>query len=511
LLEIEDKFRVHQDFVLPELNGNDGVVAGVSPARTYSLVATYHDTEDLRLARSGITLRHRTGEGTPSWQLKLPADRPGARHELDVPGDETEIPGALRLVVLARVRRAELAPRATLTTDRTTYDLLGADRQVVAELVDDHVDAHDGGQRVARFREIEVEDRGGGTDVLDRVGSRLRAAGAVQGEFEPKVVRALGQRASAPPDPPLPPRVRRRDPARTLVAAVLREHVHRLLDNDVVVRAGLDDDGIHQMRVAGRRLRSALRDFGPLLDPTWAAQLDTELRWLGQQLSPARDLQVVTDRLMSALDRLPAERSNGSHSRSDELDRPAASTQINRVLEPEIEAARASVESALASDRYLDLLDALVDAATHPRTTDEADRSCRTAMPPLVHASRKRLARRFSAAIDSGTPESHHRARKAAKSTRYLADALAPVYGKQARRFATAVKGIQELLGEHQDAMVAAETLHRIAAGPRATQATFTLGVLYAQQLELAKALRAQFAEVAPTVVRPRSQRWVDD
>jgi CHAD domain-containing protein len=498
-LGVEDKFRVHPDFVLPELNGDQSAIAAVSPPRTCAFVATYHDTEDLRLARSGISLRHRSGEGTGSWQLRARTEtRPGARYELDAAGDAAAIPATLRALVVARTRREELAPRATLTTERTTYDLLDAEHEIVAELVDDQVEAHHGGHRVARFREIEVEDRGGGSEVLDMVGARLREAGAVQGESQPKVVRVLGHRASAPPDPPLAQPVTRRDPARAVVAATLRDHVHRLLDNDLVVRGEFDDDGVHQLRVAARRLRSVLLDFGPLVDASWSADLRTELRWLGQQLSPARDLQVVEARLMAAISELP-----------EELNRDAARRQVERVLAPEIATAKQTVVSTLSDERHLDLLDELVDAATHPRTTDQADQPCRKAMPPLVSASRKRLAKRFGAAIDWGTVESHHKARKAAKRTRYLAEALIPVYGKQALQFADAVKQMQELLGEHQDAALAAATLQRIAAGSRTAPATFVLGMLYSEQLRQAATLREQFAELAPMVARPRSQRWV--
>ena len=83
MIEVEDKFRVHPEFVLPDLRAAEAVAA-VSPPRQDVLTAVYHDTADLRLAREGITLRHRTEAGTCGWQLKLPV--PGApagvRHEI---------------------------------------------------------------------------------------------------------------------------------------------------------------------------------------------------------------------------------------------------------------------------------------------------------------------------------------------------------------------------------------------------------------------------------------------
>ena len=199
------------------------------------------------------------------------------------------MPERLRGLVTAYVRRAELQPRATLTTDRTTYDLLSADGAVLAELVDDRVDAVSEGANAAQFREIEVEDRAGGSAVLDAVGAVLRDAGAVAGEFQPKVVRALGVQATAPAEPPHPQQVEAASPVRLLIAAVLQRHVRRLLAHDVGVRLDADD-AVHQMRVAARRLRSALRDVEPLLDPAWGQRLQDELRWLGGSLGAGRVL-----------------------------------------------------------------------------------------------------------------------------------------------------------------------------------------------------------------------------
>ena len=80
-VEVEAKFRVHPPFGLPTLIGERTGAASVDPVREEQLSAVYWDTSDLRLAREGITLRHRSGEGAgkDGWHLKLPvARRPGA-------------------------------------------------------------------------------------------------------------------------------------------------------------------------------------------------------------------------------------------------------------------------------------------------------------------------------------------------------------------------------------------------------------------------------------------------
>ena len=157
--------------------------------------------------------------------------------------------------------------------------LRGADGASLAELVDDTVSVEGGSHNQAQFRELEVEDTGGGEPIIAAVAAVLREAGAVGGEFVPKVVRALGPQATTPADPPPPMPVDARDPVSDLVAATLRSYTRILMGYDVAVRRGLDDS-VHQMRVATRRLRSALRSFETLLDKEWADELASELHWL---------------------------------------------------------------------------------------------------------------------------------------------------------------------------------------------------------------------------------------
>src|SRR5690242_3200848 len=122
----------------------------------------YYDTPDLRLARWGVSLRHRAGEG---WTLKLapPPSVPGKptavleRDELTFQGAAKKPPAEAIEVVRAYVRRAELVPVARLSTVRRRVRLVDATGTRVAEVVDDEVSVRDGRRVAARFREIEVE------------------------------------------------------------------------------------------------------------------------------------------------------------------------------------------------------------------------------------------------------------------------------------------------------------------------------------------------------------------
>ncbi|MDQ3461596.1 MAG: CYTH domain-containing protein, partial [Actinomycetota bacterium] len=123
-VEREVKLGVWPGFRLPEL---DDVVDGLAvvPGATRRLDATYHDTPDLRLARSGATLRHRSAEG---WTLKLPdgggTDELLSRRELTVTGDGARVPVELAHLVVAWVRTSTLGPVAKLHTVRHSLELV---------------------------------------------------------------------------------------------------------------------------------------------------------------------------------------------------------------------------------------------------------------------------------------------------------------------------------------------------------------------------------------------------
>src|SRR5262245_61961719 len=230
MLEEERKFEVDVGFTMPDLTG--GLPAGgrVTQRPPATLRATYYDTPDLRLARAGASLRFRRGDAEP-WTVKLPSGTPGTRHEISRRGNPGTVPSDLAALVNVWRRRAPLQPVATLRTVRQAYDLRSASGEILAELADDSVSVLDGRRVVMRFREIEVERKGGGRRLLDRVEAVLREAGAPEpGEFTPKLVRALGAAADAPPDLPAPRKPKpRRASAGDVVVAALRNDIGRIL------------------------------------------------------------------------------------------------------------------------------------------------------------------------------------------------------------------------------------------------------------------------------------------
>lgn len=136
---------------------------------------------------------------------------------------------------------------------------------------------------------------------------------------------------------------------------------------------------------------------------------------------------------------------------------------------------RAAVDlrSAMASDRYLDLLDRLHAAAEDlpllDRTSGGRDRHALAGrpavrvLPGLVEAQWRSLRRKYRAAGDRPSDDELHQIRIRAKQLRYAAEAAAPVLG-QLTVVANKAAALQTVLGEFHDAVVAEEWLSREAA-----------------------------------------------
>jgi CHAD domain-containing protein len=493
VLEREVKLGAGPAFHLPDLTGVvDGVT--VTPPEAVRLETVYYDTPDLRLARWGVSLRYRAGEG---WTLKLsPSTQEGMleRDEITFQGGSKKPPAAAVGLVRAYVRTSELAPVARLSTMRRRVRLLGADGGRVAEVVDDEVSVRDGRRVAARFREIEVEVAGadGNEAVVAPLVERLRGAGAGAPDPTPKHIRALGPRAMEPPEvAPFP--VTPESPARDVIRSVLADAVAAILRHDPLVRVGSDPEAVHQARVATRKLRSHLRTFGPLLEPEWTEPLRSELGWLAMALGAVRDREVLLERLRERAKSLPA-----SDSRS------AAS--LLHILEIELESLRKKLYTELDSDRYVELLERLVAAAHAPVGTMDADQPASATLPPLATSPWRRLRSAVRQLPELPTDPELHRIRILAKRARYAAEAVAPVIGPDATAFARAAAKVQTILGEHQDSVTAQAWLRAArVTGRRA----FVAGELIALEHVAAQKARKDWPKVWKALDRKRLRKWM--
>jgi CHAD domain-containing protein len=480
---------------VPSLEGlAEGVTAVVrEPER---LSTTYLDTDDLRLARWGVSLRHRIGEG---WTLKLPAQGDGTllvRDELTFAGNGRRPPAGATDLVLAYVRTAELSPQTRLRTIRRRVELQDPEGHLLADIVDDEVSVLDGRRLAARFRELEVEITDQTPEgMLGTIVERFRAAGAGPPDPTPKYIRALGSRAGRPPEVPVPA-LASGATAGDVVRRAIAASVVRLIAHDLVVRLDTDPEGVHQARVATRRLRSDLRTFGSLLEPEWAAALRDELGWLGGMLGAVRDGDVMLERIRERTAQLPEQSDRGTR-------------LVLAGLETAREEAYAELLRTFRSERYLSLLDRLVEAANAPALLLEADLPAGVVLPGLVRRPWRSLAKRAKTLSQPPADGELHELRIKTKRVRYAAEAVAPLMGKPARSFAEAAASLQELLGDLNDAVVAEQWLRSWVRRSRSTQGVFVAGELAGLERAAAQKLRTRWPRAWKELSSPRLRSWM--
>ncbi|WP_394361384.1 CHAD domain-containing protein [Amycolatopsis sp. SB7-3] len=473
--EIERKYDLAADRPIPPLVPA-GPVTNQADPRVDVLDATYFDTADFRLAQAGITLRRRLGGSDEGWHLKLPVGE-DRREELRLPlaGKPDKVPGALAKLVRAHTLGAKLVQAAHLRTERTSYALLDADGRELATLTDDVVTGEAGGDKahLDRWREIEIElSPGADPDLLQSLEQAVLEGGAERSRWPSKLRRLTDELVPSA-----------RGASGSVLADYLAEQLDALRRHDIGVRRDVED-AVHQMRVATRRLRSALKTFRRSLDADVAAGLAEELRWLGGELGPARDSEVMAARLHDEVKALPAELVLGN-----------VEQLMTRHFAREAEEAKARAIRALDSKRYTKLLQALEKLAGKPRKIKDGKKELRKA----VARSSRKLSKAVAAAsvLEPGAEQDAalHEARKKAKRARYAADAVRPVTGKKLRKWRKNVKAVQSTLGEHHDIVVSREVLRLLGLRAYAeNENAFTYGLLHGRSVAEADAAHRRFA-----------------
>jgi CHAD domain-containing protein len=259
------------------------------------------------------------------------------------------------------------------------------------------------------------------------------------------------------------------------VAAYLTVQCDVLASNDVGMRTGTP--AVHKTRVAARRLRSTLRIFDDVVDAAPAEELDNELKWYADLLGQVRDRDILSSRLTKQIAELPPEQVRGP-----------VEAEITKTLDAEREDAVRRLDRAMRTRRYKHLMQLLRGWRAAPPLTEAAGQKNSAAVEHVEKAQRKADKRLGKADDDI---EQLHRARKAFKRARYAAELVEPA-ASQMKSIARDAQAMQTLLGEHQDAVVAATFLGTTSADEdiRAGSA-FTYGVLMANELNRAAEIRA--------------------
>jgi CHAD domain-containing protein len=219
-------------------------------------------------------------------------------------------------------------------------------------------------------------------------------------------------------------------------------HVRSLIAQVPGAQRG-EPEPIHQVRVAARRLRSAVRLFATYISAIKPKETYERLKWLGQQAGAVRDLDVL-EHLMQR--------------RAKKLD-----PQIAKHLEPlfeEVRVRRAKaaqrLATSLASRRYKELVARL--SAPIPITT-QGDAAFGSVAAELFAPMLKSMVRAGEKLPQDPSPEELHRLRKRAKASRYALETMLAIDEKQLGGMLKNLEDLQDLVGGYHDAVVAVASI----------------------------------------------------
>lgn len=324
---------------------------------------------------------------------------------------------------------------------------------------------------------LRLRVHGDEAEVLDGQ-HRIDTLAAGNGGLGAAVLGFVGDRAEAPED------------AIGHLRSMLERQYAEILLHDPGVRLELDPEDVHGMRVAVRRARAILRAARPVLDRAWSEALRDELKWLGSSLGRKRDADVLVGNLREQIELL------------HQPERSAAGTLVE-LLARERETAQAIALDTLGSDRYFGLLDALEAAARGPRV-----RRGEVSLRKLARKEFERLRRVAGRLGPDASDEELHRARILGKRARYTAELAEAEVGKPARRFVAHAKTLQDVLGAHQDTIVAEARLRGVLSEVSSSGAAFAAGRLVELERARRREARAELPKAWRALERSGRAAW---
>jgi CHAD domain-containing protein len=445
-------------------------------------VVQLFDTADRRLAAAGAELSFTRRDGW-CWRRDTLGNAKLAARQWVAPADSP--PGLVADWSRAYRRGRPLAARATVCVYRRTHHVLAPRSAEPVTLVEERIDELVRERWTPRLRRLTVPQGSDGERVrqvlASVLGDRLGGDVPVLALLRPALVRAPRLRL---------PDVQATSP-RDLFARSVTLSVIQWLYFDCELTSAGSADALRKLRVAMRRLRSDLQTFAPLLDGEWADQLRERLGGLAARLGTVRDAEVLNERLAELASLLPAEET-------------ASALPLIDIAAAQLSTARAQLLDDLARDDYLEILDSVISAVAQPRWSDG---------PPVESvaalASRPwRRLRRFVAELpEVPTDAELHRIRILAKRVRYAADACIPAVGEAAQASSARIAALQTVLGDHHDASVTREWLHRQSEA--AADVAFPAGQLAAFELGRMRHAGTRWREAWVAASRPKEWRWL--
>jgi inorganic triphosphatase YgiF len=451
--EIELKLEIRPEDVARLLRSPELRELSAGRSQTRSLQTVYFDTPELGLARHGMALRVRRDGRKRLQALKARGPRRGAHfdrieHEAVASREEPDLglvpDPELRARVEAAIAGAPLRPLIETRIRRTKRLLRRGEASL--ELAVDTGEVRAAGESQP-LCEVELELREGEAAALYDAALALIDVVPLRISTLSKAELGYACLTGAPPAPQ-GARAPELSPAATLddvVAATLESCLAHVLVNLAPARLGRDAEGVHQMRVGVRRLRSALRLFRPALPADAVRPLEGELRWLGRELGAVRDLDVF---VVGLLDPLHARRPGDKG-----LERLREAAQALRAEQQE------QLRRTLDSTRFTRLALALGRFVARRGWRDQPlDESSARLFAPArglaaaLFAARDRKARRLGDRIDELSLPELHRLRIQVKRLRYAVELLGGLHpGRRRERYLERLPELQDRLGRLAD------------------------------------------------------------
>lgn len=423
------------------------------------LKSVYYDTAERALRNSGLSLRVRQSGARFVQTVKTDAaDDPLRRGEWEaiVPSLAPDLALAMPFIPEKLREHLETQPlEAVFTADVHRHARMIDLPSGTVEIAFDHGELT-AGERSLPVSEIELELKSGSAGAIYEIALRLAEHGPVKPSIRSKSARGFDLAADKPPAARRPRKLHL-DASVTLDEAfetILRSCFHHLLQSLPAAEDGRNPEGVHQLRVSLRRLRSALdlmRSVGALSN---LDALRSEAKWLAQDLSAARDWDVFQ------LDTLPMIASAcPAVAGFDTLGRAAARRQSE---------AYRKAHRALGDRRCAVFLIGLGGwIETRGWRNDVAAEDLGQLAEPAVNFAERILSEQHTKVLKRGrrfkslSAEQVHRVRLAAKRLRYLSEFLLPLFAdrKSARRYSRRLAGLQEELGAFNDMAVTASLL----------------------------------------------------
>lgn len=463
--EVELKLSIDSNDALLLRSHPTIVTACIGKPVTRKIITIYYDTLDLKLLDAGISLRVRRMSGRWLQSVKAEGRSMAGLHQrmewedFIAAGhpDFTKIldPALIKLFVDKKFRN-ELRPIFRTEVQRSEWQL-AFDNGDKVEL------AFDLGQLVAGqnnepISEIELELKSGNVGRLFDLALEMQKVIPISLENVSKAQHGYAYYRANPPNVfnAHPSKLKRNADASSAFKKIAWECINHLQNNQDMVLHGTDVEGVHQMRVALRRLRSAFSLFRKILEYESSAALLTELGWLTDTLGKARDLDVfVTETLPAVLAQFE------NHAGLLKLRDKSLAVQIGAYNE---------VRTALSSQRYQCLLLTLAAWLENERWREGAHNSKCIKVLNIATAT---LTKRHKQLQRSGKhfihlhPEERHAIRIAAKKLRYAAEFFASLYSSaKSRSFISSLSQLQDCLGVLNDTITTEKLLHQLI-GPR--------------------------------------------